>query len=99
MSLTPTQKKHLRGLAHNLKPVVYVGNSGCTEAVVEELDQALSFHELIKVRVRTGDRSQRDQTIQSLCEQCSASNVQRIGHVVVLFRPNPKDSKISLPRS
>src|SRR5688572_32997363 len=45
------QRRHLRALAHNKKPVVQVGNGGVTPGVVQALDQALLTHELVKVRV------------------------------------------------
>ena len=40
MSLTPSQKRYLRGLAHALNPVVMTGNKGVTEAVIKEFDRA-----------------------------------------------------------
>ena len=37
MSLTPTQTRYLRGLAHALKPVIMTGNKGVTEALLKWL--------------------------------------------------------------
>ncbi|MGA9233396.1 MAG: YhbY family RNA-binding protein, partial [Desulfobacterales bacterium] len=33
--LTGYQKKYLKGLAHGLKPVVFIGQSGLTDPVVQ----------------------------------------------------------------
>ena len=64
MSLTETQCKHLRGLGHSLKPLVLVGSSGLSQRVVAEVNGTLDHHELIKVRVRSGDRKERDEEEQ-----------------------------------
>ena len=44
------QKKYLRGLAHNLKPVVLIGQKGLTDDLIKSADRALDRHELIKVK-------------------------------------------------
>lgn len=50
--MNSADKKKLRAQAHTLKPVVMIGQSGLTAAVLAELDQALNTHELIKVKIR-----------------------------------------------
>ncbi|MBZ0073093.1 MAG: ribosome assembly RNA-binding protein YhbY [Gammaproteobacteria bacterium] len=96
MNLTDTQKRHLRGLGHALKPVVIVGNAGLTENVLAEIVQALSHHELIKVRVNAADRETRSALIETICTQVRGEPVQTIGHILLLFRRNPKKLRISL---
>ncbi len=98
MKLSEAQKKHLRGLGHKLKPLVMVGEAGLTEAVYAEFESTLEHHELIKVRVRVGDRDARDATIQTLCERSGAELVQRIGNVALLYRQNPQKQRIRLPK-
>ncbi|HEV2286940.1 MAG TPA: YhbY family RNA-binding protein, partial [Steroidobacteraceae bacterium] len=58
--LSERQRRHLRGLAHPLKPVVRLGNAGLTDAVALETLRALTDHELIKVKAPGGDRAARD---------------------------------------
>ncbi len=99
MPLSEPQKKHLRGLAHALRPVVMVGQQGLRDSVYEELEQALTAHELVKVKVSAGDREARDAAIRELCEQSGAELVQRIGNMAVLFRRNRKKPRIELPRA
>ena len=41
MSLSSSQIRYLRSLAHDLSPVILLGDKGATEAVVKELNQAL----------------------------------------------------------
>ncbi len=97
MNLTESQKKSLRGLAHGLKPIVMVAGGGASEGVINELDQALAHHELLKIRVRVGDREARDELIGQLCRETRATLVQRVGNVATLFRRNPEKPKIKLP--
>ena len=90
------QRKHLRGLAHSLKPVVQVGASGVTDSVLRQVDEALGDHELIKVRLHTADREQRAAYIDALGQACEAEVVQKIGKIVVLYRSNPEaDPRLS----
>jgi len=93
MTLSETQKKHLRGLGHKLKPVVMVGESGLSESVLEEFRTSLDHHELIKVRVKSGDRDARDRIIEKLCAEGSAELVQRIGNMALVYRENTKKKK------
>jgi RNA-binding protein len=97
MSLNEKQKKHLRRLGHALEPVVLTGGSGLTPGLLAELDSTLAHHELLKVRVRAGDRDSRDLMIQALCEASGAELVQRIGHVALLWRANPDQRRVPLP--
>jgi len=96
MLLNESQRRTLRGLAHPLKPVVMVASGGASEGVIRELDQALAHHELLKVRVRAGDRESRDKLIEQLCRKTGAELVQRIGNVATLFRRNPEKPKVKL---
>lgn len=96
MELTENQKKTLRSYGHKLKPVVMVGDRGVTEGVLRELDNALAHHELIKVRVRGGDRDSRDSMIRELTDAGQATLIQRVGNVALMFRRNPKDPKVVL---
>lgn len=101
MPLSEPQKKHLRRLAHPLHPIVMVGSGietpGKLDAIVRELDGALTAHELVKVSVRVGDRELRDNLLTQLTGQTGSELVQRIGNVGVLFRATPDKPKIVLP--
>jgi RNA-binding protein len=97
MSLTNQQKRHLRNLGHELQPVILTGAAGLSAGLVAELHAALEHHELVKLKVRAGDRDARDAMIHSLCEQTGAELVQRIGHVALLWRPNPERRCVQLP--
>ena len=97
MSLKESQKKYLRSLGHHLKPVVTVADGGLSDALMAEYESTLNHHELIKVKMRLGDRAQRDGLINELCSRSGATLVQRIGNVALVYRANPEQSKIRLP--
>ncbi|MEI7038141.1 ribosome assembly RNA-binding protein YhbY [Fulvimonas yonginensis] len=98
MPLSPSQRRYLRSLAHDLHPVILLGAKGATPAVVKELDLALDRHELVKVKLSGGDREQREAQITYLSEGTGAESVQQIGHTVTLFRRNEDEPKLALPR-
>ena len=85
--LTPADRQTLKGRAHRLDPVVWIGADGLTAAVFAELERALKAHELIKVRAASLDRKARDETLYLLAEKTGAEPVQHIGKVLVLYRP------------
>ncbi len=99
MHLTESQKKYLRGLGHQLKPVVTVADAGLSESLLKEFNSTIDHHELIKVRVRGGDRATRDATINELCNTAKAELVARIGSVALIYRRNDKKPKIPMPVS
>ena len=97
MKLTERQKKFLRRESHNLKPVITTGDKGITANLLKELENALEHHELIKVKVRVGDRDARDEMIATLVQKSSAILVSRVGNIAALYRRRHKDPKVALP--
>src|SRR6056297_1226353 len=93
MSLTNNQIRQLRGLCHDLSPVVMVADKGLSENVRAEIEIALDSHELIKVKLR-GERDQRAAWIDQILAETSSELVQKIGQVACFYRPNPKNRKI-----
>lgn len=97
ISLTTKQKQYLKGLAHNLKPVVMLGANGLTEGVVAEIDNAISHHELIKVKIAGAERETKQLIIDAIVRETNSAAVQLIGHTLVLYRP-AKEPAIRLPK-
>jgi len=64
-----------------------VGNAGITESVQRELELSLEHHELMKVKISSGDRESRRKIIQQLCDTTQAELVQAIGHIALIYRP------------
>ncbi|MGK7295789.1 MAG: YhbY family RNA-binding protein [Candidatus Wenzhouxiangella sp. M2_3B_020] len=95
MSLNNAQIRRLRGLGHDLSPVVIVADKGLTDNVMAEIETALDAHELVKIKLR-GERSARREWAGRIVERTGAQLVQSIGQVALLFRRNPDNPRIAL---
>ena len=91
--LTNTQKKYLRGLGHQLAPLVYIGKEGLTDNLYDALETALLSHELIKVKIINTSSVQKGAAAELLPEKTGSSLVQLIGKTLLLYRKNPKRKK------
>ena len=99
MTLSKNQLKTLKTLSHNLKPVIMIGQNGLTENVVNEIELAINFHELVKIKMAAGDRDDREEMIKLIYQKTGAEKVQSIGKTITLFRRNPKKPKIDLGKA
>ncbi len=97
MNLSTKQKQFLKGLAHNLKPVVLTGANGLTEAVLAEIELALNHHELIKIKIASEDRDTKNLIADAIARETKGQKVQVIGKTLVLYRQS-EDRKIELPK-
>jgi putative YhbY family RNA-binding protein len=90
ITLTSSQRRELRARAHSLHPVVAIGHAGLSPSVLHEIDVALGAHELVKVRVHSDDRDEREAHLAGICESLDAAPVQHLGKLLILWRPAPK---------
>lgn len=97
VAMTGKQKKYLRGLAHDMKPLVQIGQRGLTDAVAGQVDAALTDHELIKVRVAAEAPIDRVEAAAQLTDRLGCDVAGTIGRVLILFRANPDEPRIELP--
>ena len=90
--LTGKEKKYLRGLAHALNPVVIIGKNGYTGQVETQIDEALTAHELIKIKFidYIDEKKEIAAEIEEKlgCECCGS-----IGHTFTFFRQNEDPAK------
>ncbi len=101
MNLNAKQISHLRGLAHNLNPVVMIGNAGLTENIIKEIELNLNAHELIKVQVAVDDRDARKVFLLEIAEKTNALAVHHIGKQLVFYRVSEtikEKAKIHIPK-
>ena len=96
--LTPAERRALRAKAHHLQPVVAIGQHGLTPPVLQEINLALTKHELIKVRVFSDERDQREAMLAQVCADMDCAAVQHLGKVLVVWRPNPELHKPAAAR-
>ena len=95
------QKKYLRGLAHNLKPIVYLGQSGLTQAVIHSMEQALETHELVKIKFNDfKEKEQKKEITLSLEKETRSHLAGTIGHTAIFYRQqrDPEKRQIFLPQ-
>lgn len=97
--LTGKQRRHLRALGHELKPLVQVGRGGIDEGLVAAVDQALADHELIKVKIGDAAELDRHEVAEALATQTKSEVAQVLGYTVLLYRADPEDPQIKLPRA
>jgi putative YhbY family RNA-binding protein len=105
-TLKPSERRALRAKAHHLDPVVAIGQHGLTAPVLHEIDVALLAHELIKIRVFSDARDEREALLARICTELDAAAVQHLGKVLVVWRrapetepePAPKRKPVAKPR-
>jgi RNA-binding protein len=88
--------KYLRGVSHDIKPVVMIADKGLTENVMNEIDIALDRHELIKIKIRQ-DRETRVKFEEQILKDTGATKIHSIGQTFTIFRENPDDPVYELP--
>ena len=98
MSLSKKQIKFLRAKSHDLKPVVLMGQKGLTEEVLNEIDNALTHHELVKIKLSVDDRVARKQLTTEICDRSQSEAVQSIGKTLSIYRVNSDKAIINLPK-
>lgn len=96
--LKGSERTYLRGLAHHLKPVVFIGEQGVTDNVIQAASEALDTHELIKVKFNSY-KEQKKTLAQDIEERTQSEMVGMIGHIAIFYRQQPDEDKrkIQLP--
>ncbi|AGF46700.1 putative RNA-binding protein containing KH domain [Candidatus Kinetoplastibacterium desouzaii TCC079E] len=77
-----------KSIAHKLEPVVMIGNKGFTEQVLKEIITALKAHKLIKIKINTKEKQERQDIIKNICEKTNCQLIQQIGKIVVIYKHN-----------
>lgn len=85
--LTGKQKRHLRALGHNLKPIILIGKKEIEEALINEVNAALDHHELIKVKLLESCMLDKHESSDLLAASCKADVAQILGKTFLLYRP------------
>ena len=96
--ITGKQRSYLKKLAQEIKPTVMIGKEELSEAVTASIDDYLSKHELVKVRIQDGAVLDTKETANVVAQDLGAEFVQAIGHIFVLYRQasDPDKRKIDL---
>jgi len=95
--LTINQKKYLRGIAHGLNPMIIIGSNGVTESLMAELENTLSHHEILKIKMASAEREDRKAIVEFIVKETGSLLVQTIGKICVIYRQN-EDTELPLPK-
>lgn len=91
MALTGKQVRQLRSLAHHLNPVIIIGKADVTDGTVEQANDALEAHELIKCSVLDTASMDVRESARELAGRCHAEIVQVIGRKFSIYRETSRD--------
>lgn len=97
--LTSKQRAYLRGLANAYETILIVGKGEITDNIIMQADTALTARELIKCKTLDSSAYSSREAAERIADKCSADVVQVIGSKFVLYRSNPKEPKIVLPKT
>lgn len=97
--LTSKQRAYLRSLANKLDTILILGKGEINDNIIRQADTALTAREIIKGKVLENSAYSSREAAEILAEKCSADVVQVIGSKFVLYRPNPDEPKIKLPKA
>jgi len=90
MPLTGKQKRHLRGLGHELNPVVHIGQQGLDERVIAAISNAIDAHELVKIKLLDSFSGDRHETAEALAVKTQTELVQVLGKTILLYKAAKK---------
>jgi RNA-binding protein len=95
--LTNAQIRKFKATAQRLEPMLKIGKAGLSEAFVRTVNEALSQHELVKIKFAEF-KDQKKELAPQLAEKTSSHLIMRVGNVIVLHRPRPvPESEVVLP--
>ena len=90
MALNGKQVRQLRSLAHHLNPVVHIGRGDINDGLIEQTEESLEAHELIKCAVQDGSGLSAREAASELAEATGADVVQIIGHRFTHYRASSR---------
>jgi RNA-binding protein len=96
--LSGKQRRYLRGLGHELRPVVQIGRDGLDDGLVAAVDRALTDHELVKIKLGEAADLDRHDAAADLAARTRSEVAQVLGNTVLLYRAHPEEPEIALPR-
>lgn len=96
--LNKNQQNYLKNNAHDLKPIVIIGQKGISESVIDEIKSSLAHHELLKIKINGANKENRESVANEISSLAEAEFVQIIGNILTIFKQKEKNSKFVLPK-
>ncbi len=92
-TVSVSERKKLKSMAHHLKPVIQIGRNGVTDAVLKAIDKALLDHELIKIKY-IDFKEEKKELSSGIAEKTGANIIAGIGNIIILFRKNEDEEQV-----
>jgi len=83
--LTNAEKTELKRRAARHEPIVRVGHAGVSPEFLRSLDEALTAHELVKIKFAVF-KEQKKKLAPQIARQTGSELISRVGNVAVYFR-------------
>lgn len=97
--LNSKQRAFLRSIASKEDTILMLGKGGISSDIIKQADDALLARELIKGKVLESAPISVREAAEEIAEAAQAEIVQIVGRKFVLYRRNPDDIKITLPKA
>ncbi len=89
--LSGKEKRALRAQGNRTVAEVHVGKAGVTSGLLQNLDNALSTKELVKIKILRSCPQDKTEVAQLVSEQLGAEVVQILGRTLLVYRPLPEE--------
>lgn len=94
--LTSKQRAFLKGIAANIDPTFQVGKGGVNDAQVQQIDDYLKAHEIIKIKCLDNSMYTAREAAEEIAAKIGAEVVITIGSKAVLYKKNPEKPVIDM---
>lgn len=96
--LTSKQRAKLRSMAQSYEPIFFIGKSGLSDEIINQLENAINARELIKLGVQESCEYSAREAADLIAPKLGADVVAVIGRKFVLWRRSrdPKKRVIEL---
>ena len=88
--LTTQNRAKLKSIATNLKDLVFIGKDGLTDNVIDQINDNLFAHELIKIKVQRSVSDEITSLALEIEEKCEAEVVSIIGNKILVYKYTDK---------
>ena len=96
MKLSSKQRALLKKMAHDIEPVVRIGKGEVDSDLLDSISNVINKRELIKVKVlQNSDVEDMKELGIELAEKTSSVFVDKIGKVIILFKPKKENGVIT----
>lgn len=94
--LTSKQRAALRSLSNDYDALFQVGKGGLSEAIIKQVDDALTARELIKLSVLETSPMPAKDVAAEIANKTNSDVVCVIGRKMIFWRRNKKEPKIMI---